>query len=218
MQTPSNTARYILGLSNGSADAGQQLSREYEQAAGLKGIAASYKFPDGLSATRYDHWASSFCGFRDGDGALETDFLQETWDELVALNPELNRVNTHGKAFHLRHGIFGAASLFNPDDIEFYIEVHRRCGSAPVALLVHNLPVYRALHDHITARTGVETLWVASPETLLKIHDQVKDKPARHSVREVFAHVAAEKIITPGQLAAARAYIEPVIRRGGFAP
>lgn len=218
MRTPMNMARYALGFRDGGCDAGMQLSCDYEQAAGVRGVAASYQFPNQLTATRYDHWANSFCGFRNGDGAQETHFLQDTWDDLIALNPQLRRVNTYGHPTTLRYGIFGAASLFNPDDIEFYIEIERRCDSAPMALLVHSLPSYKALHNEIFIRTGVETSWVAAPKTLLTVRDQVIDLPAQYDVRDVFAHVSVDKLISPAQFAKAKTYVDPLTARKPLMP
>lgn len=217
MRTVNNVRRYWQGFSNGAAEAGRQPSLDFQRAAGLRDIAAAYHFPENRSATEFDHWADSFCSFRDGDSAQESQFLQKTWDELVALNPELERIKPQGNATWLRYGIFGAASRFNPDDINFFIELQKRTDCSVVALLVHQVPSYKKLLIDIEARTGLDTEWVASPETLLKIHGQVKNRPV--TIKEDFnhfAHINPSMMPSAGAIAAAQDYITPVIRKAGI--
>jgi hypothetical protein len=216
MKTSKNVARYLMGFTDGSAKAGQQLSAEYEAAAGVSQIAAAYEFPEKYTATEFDHWAASFCSFRDGNSAAERKFLNGVWDSLVKLNPQLGPIKTDDNPLYLRNGIFGAASRFNPDDISFFIELQKRTSCSTVALLAHSVPLYQELTDKIDSRTGVKSCWVASPETLINIHEQVKDRPAIHQLARSFMLAAP-----PPDAAIVRAqeYITQRIRQyGGFAP
>lgn len=214
MKTPKNISRYLKGFVDGAAKSGRQLSAEFEVASGLRGISANYKFPDQQTATQFDYWASSFCSFRDGDSVQETRFVQGVWGQLVRLNPELGEIKTEGNPLFIRNGIFGAASLFNPDDINFFIELPKITKCDTVALLAHSTAVYEDLSMEIDSRTGVTRQWVASPETLLKIYDQVKDRPAIHAAKQAFDHVAAPPA---EKIALAHDYISHAIRqRGGY--
>lgn len=214
MRTAKNGLRCLLGFLDGDARQPCQPSLAFQQATGLNNIAASYKFPKGRNATQFDLWAGNFCSFRDEDNAKETEFLQGIWDHLVALNPDLKIVQPEGNPKWIRNGIFGAASRFNPEDIRFFIELHKRTETAAVALLASHIPIYQKLSGFIHSRTGVDREWVASPETLINIHDQVKNWPVKNGLKEEFnfpnEHVPAAAML------AAQNYIAPVIADAGI--
>ncbi|MGZ9096972.1 MAG: hypothetical protein ACXW30_01590 [Micavibrio sp.] len=213
---PANGLRYLKGRLTGVADESSQPAVEFEKAAQVRGIAGSYTFPGQRSAKDFDHWAKSFCSFRDGDDWLEKKHLQKTWNSLVALNPELDVVKPDGNPVLLRYGIFGAASQFNPDDIRFFIEMQKRTNCSPTALLVHQIPAYEKMNLDIQSRTGVQRLWVASPETLLHIHEQVKDRPAQYEAKRAFTDAAtARDMPSPAIVEAAHDYIKPVLSKAG---
>ena len=216
MNNVMNTYRYLTGFFNGEAREGRALSLDFEQAAKLEGIAGDYRYPKQRTRQGYEHWAGSFCGFQNENSEKETAFLQNSWDELVALNPQLEGIDPDGRPNCLRHGIFGVASRFNPDDIRFFVELQKRSQCSMTALLVYQVPSYKALSDRVEMHTGIGRSWVASPETLVRIFEQVKDRPLE--VEEPFRHFEYHPVqVSDEAKAIADSYITPVIRKAGLA-
>lgn len=209
-----NNFRYISGFLTGAARQGRAFSLEFQHAAQLQGIAGEYRYPGQRSRAAFEHEVAIFGGFHNKNTPRIVGYLQKTWDELVALNPELKKIRTEGDPKSLRHGIFGAASRFNPDDIHFFVELQKRPECAMTALLVHEVPLYKKLSDQIEMRTGLSGSWVASPETLLKIFEQVKDRPIRHMPSHSFGAIKVE--LPENAVRIAKSYIDPVIRKAGL--
>lgn len=210
-----NIGKHLSGYWNGRAYSGEQLSARFEKMAALTGIAASYKFPKNRTATEFDHWAHSFCSWRDGDSESEKEHLKDVWNDLVRLNPELETIETYDTHCFLRNAIFGSASQFNPDDIKFFIEMQKRTHCSHVALLVHEDQEYVRLCRDITVRTGVEMEWVASPQTLLSIYSQVKDRAEIAAYTDPMFGNVSDADVRPEHISAARNFINLI---GKIAP
>lgn len=169
--------RYAVGFLDGSASAGQQLSKIFEEEAGLKGIAAAYAFPDNMNATEFDHWAGAYCSLTDDNTLSEQRHLKNVWQKLQALNPELQRVETGDECDFLRDAIYGTASLYNPDDLSFFIDFKKHVDSDMVRYFSMQHKDYAARDKFITDRTNIARQWVAGPETLMRIQEQVAGRP-----------------------------------------
>lgn len=171
-----------------------QLPLDLEKSTGITGISNPYLFPDQKSASEYDLWAGETCTPRLGDDEKQTGFLKNEWTRLVKLNPCLGIIKTNDNPRFMRNVIFGAATLFNPDDISFFIEVQRRTQSSRVALLVHQtIPAYGELVRAIESRTNQSIQWIPSPATLVSMYRQVKNRPAIYPALIPFQNVT-EKI------------------------
>jgi hypothetical protein len=158
---------------------------EYEQKTGTTGIAGRYRYPGGMTAEQYDCWIveqGSLLAWE--DNSPETvEKLKNTFNELAALNPEIRNLPHRDMPRRLRHSIFGVASSMNTDDIRFFIEYPEKTGRDDVARAAHGDPDYDRLTVAVQTRTGVGGSWVASPKTLRRIFEQVKDRPAIHPVQ-----------------------------------
>ena len=204
-----NPIFYLVFRFNREARHSQQLPVDFERETGTTGISTVYKFPGNKTAKDYDLWAGIFCGWHNGNGKRQINFLQKEFAKLVELNPSLEILQPEEKPSLIRAAIFGAATFLNPDDINFFIELQKRTKCSYVGALSHTVPEYEDLVSNIEGRTKLELQWVASPPTLINIYKQIKDRPADLQKPEHrFAPAMKGREITPAQIEAARTFIK----------
>ncbi len=176
-------------------------SANFEAANGITGISADYRLPRGMNVKQYHRYLRRGVFTQLIEWPLNTDWqivpksnirtarikkLGEEWKRLKQLNTELEKVVLEDCDPDIlpsvqQDAIAGCASMFNPDDINFFIRHHietRRCDT---------LGALAADEEYKTLLKGAEELascrlqWVASPETLVAIRKQLlaKGKVAR---------------------------------------
>ena len=155
----------------------------YEAQAQVTGIARHYQFPGGLTAEQFDLVAADLLLPHEDTGPDMMGTLKNTFNKLAALNPGVRALAHDNNPRYLRYAIFGMASSMNLDDIHFFIEQAKLTNDGPIAALMHRNPHYDHLYSTVETRTGVMTNWVASPETLMKIFEQVKSRPPIHPIK-----------------------------------
>lgn len=206
-----NHFRYALSRLRGDARESVQIPEVYEQEAQVTGIAASYRFPDNMKAAEFDNWAQSYC--RSGEGPPTQRQIKKVWHKLQDLNPALKELETYGNISCMRDGIMGSATQFNSDDIRFFIDFKNEIGPRMAALVNMNT-AYADWEDTIARHTQVVMEWVASPQTLYKIHQQVCDRPLAPVEQRSFALSAQEAAqITPATRAAAIAFVNQRMKK-----
>ncbi len=228
MRTPLNILRYLVNSFNAPADRWSQPALKFERSANIRGIAANYYFPQGRTPSEFECWAYSFCS-ADQPGRWEKQFLDKTWAALVSLNAGLETVETnHVPALQVA-AIHGAASLYNPEDINFFLRISKITGVARTDIMDY-MASYIALHEDIQSRAGVCMEWVAAPQTLLKIYDQVKNRPVCNPIdlkdcRKPGSAVGKTGIFkgfvvdpTPEMIRTLDSYIGSILDRGGYCP
>ncbi len=170
----------------------------FEIAHNISGIAHYYKFPTVTvegEASNLSIFFDSYTGnkyFKDVMACyrhpLECDYrrekiaeldpalmgeLQGEWQALKDLNPELEVVQIDvNDPLHLMDALRGAASLFNPDDISFFLDLCVKEKSWAAAVNAHEVPGYTDLANRVIALAGDRPGWVVSPGTLEKIEKQ----------------------------------------------
>ena len=172
-----------------------QPAREFEKAAGIKGIAAHYRYPHRMGAVEFDDyytWTFKRSGLilpgvlaakgiacpaigptEDIDNYLKRTppafraELQEAWGDMVRLNPVLKKVKLDRNSVNeLYDAINGVASGFNTDDLNFYIARSR----GPITR--HHLEG----EELVEARVGQRMQWIVSPKTFAKIERKLHIK------------------------------------------
>ena len=130
-------------------------------------------------------------------------FFENHFNELASLNPSVAALGARVSENSFRDILLGVASLLNPADIHFFVEIQELVEGAPVALLSTANSAYRALDDAVYSRTGIDRSWVASPETLGQIWERVKDRPVQHrdlplnAFRKAALNIACRKELAP---------------------
>ncbi|TAL39509.1 MAG: hypothetical protein EPN97_02285 [Alphaproteobacteria bacterium] len=175
-----------------------QPARQFEIQTGLKGIAGEYTLPDGMNAAQFEdhfHWQflndrtvpppalveKGFIPPQPLSPKLTLDvlntapsevgqFYRQTWDHLVELNPALKDVKLdRANLVEVNHAIFGVSSGFNAPDINFYLE-RNRGDVSPKGYFED--PRFK----WIAAESGAHPEWIAAPETLNSITEQLAAK------------------------------------------
>lgn len=152
---------------------------------GLSGIAGHYQFPTGATPTAFEQSAAhlkcwqyyadprttdfKIVRISDPDAAV-LDRMQNTWKKLVNLNPSLSIVQPDADdPLLLTHAIFGAAALFNPDDIRFFVGQIKSTGRWDVAKILLEDPAYKTLMDDVKRKSKFYVGWVPAEKTLLQM-------------------------------------------------
>lgn len=179
--------RYLQGLFRfyvGEQYSCSHPAREYEEQARVKDIAGRYSFPGGLDACRYERFLYSFFPWRDEPvDEKELLSLRREWDKVAGNNSALECVEPdYTSRGSLLNALVGAASLFNPEDIKFFVEMCK-AGVDYVALHTAKDMDYNRVEMFIHQRTGTPEGWVLSPQTLCRILEQVKDRPPIHDYK-----------------------------------
>lgn len=169
-------------------------AHRFELETGLTGLAGNYRFPGSLRAKDFEDryfWgnkgtppaflketslpekeidvralggidhavAHSSPGFRH--------VMLQLWDKMVRLNPPLAAVAVdRANPNHVYDALHGAASGFNPDDINFYLRTRWIEGKMPALLIASGTRAVENL-------CGVMPEWITSPQTLDKIGEQL---------------------------------------------
>ena len=178
---------------------------EFEQQHGLTGISGGYIYPksaDDLEDSVVNHVLNDLkivAQFnikklkgkipRNASGldyyhGHRRDYLNGIFDELLSLNPVLSGINfDRNDDTQLTNVIRGIASGFNVSDINYYLKCLGQGGVMELAVNCDGTELERkALEKQIQLKLGENPLtgigWVASPETLQKIWDQVQERVA----------------------------------------
>ena len=163
----------------------------------LTGIYGDYKFPNNMSATEcedYYTWGHSKTAppvikeydLSDTKGSASSpeylNVLNDVWDELKKLNPELENVKIHDhKSDEVYYAFLGATSCFVPDDINSFLDYIRQ-DKAPYQEMCND-PKTGALVRWIEERSEGRIHWAASLSTLRNIQDQMRTPKNRHANR-----------------------------------
>ena len=187
---------------------------DFELRTGLTGIAGWYAFLKGLSPWEYETKIRKAYGGKKVMGCYETigshrvqvrdvpkkllRGMQKDWQALVTANPELARVPMDTNSGHdLFTGLMGVASLFNVDDIAFFLGLRKATGNdLPAACAREVIAGYEARRDVVQERVGAHACWVVSPATLEKMEKKLKIGSAAQAFnaaarREVLEHQPA---------------------------
>ena len=158
---------------------------------GVDGIAGDYMFPEvkvgvepypnaGRAAIFYryitDTYDGPVCGCFQTIGNKDIKIsdpppdlmrrMQEDWKKLMDLNPELQTVRfDRNNPLSLLYALSGVSSLFNPADIDFFINLQE--GSA------QKLPEYNALFGEVRTMSTVSIQWIPAPQTLAFIKEKL---------------------------------------------
>lgn len=171
----------------------------FEKTYGIDGIAGLYQFPRGALASAFEDAACRIVRSnryyamptdRDAtirrikepsEAAMKAN--RDLWNRLVDLNPELDLVKPRmDEPMDLHDAIFGAAALFNPADIQFFVKAKQETRSWQVYGLTLAKPDYKALVDEIGRKTLLLDKpdyphWLAAPDTLKKIIEKMDALP-----------------------------------------
>ncbi|MAE51254.1 MAG: hypothetical protein CMH27_05555 [Micavibrio sp.] len=149
-----------------------QPSAAFEQLNKISGIAEYYNFPFHQTADEYDQHIRLINVFAQSATPEVIRERQTQWHLLTGLNPQLLTLDIQDMV-ELRHAIHGVASLFNPDDIQFYIDKKRLYR--PVADTMRKDFEYAALREEALSNAVWPSIqWVPSPKTLNKIIQQLQ--------------------------------------------
>ncbi len=168
-------------------------ARDFEAHAGITGISAHYVFPRGMSVGKYEAYLLSYAGWNHVEGKnpeeqiynashdpLVMARLRKDWAELVALNPELKKISINkNDGGELRDALFGAASQFNIDDINIFLDTPRKTGNNLNGINVPKIYGLKVTEAQIELTSGVRMQWVASPETVNKIKAALEAKTGK---------------------------------------
>lgn len=168
----------------------------FEAAHGLSGVATYYNFPEKTvdgETTRYglffEHYVTSrysaavFACYEDPKtngykiaktAELDADLmqgLQDDWDGLVALNPELASVQVdRDDPLNMFDALLGVANIFNVDDMNFFLTNRQTQKSMAIYAYVSKIPDYQPLFDDVCRLAKCQSPgWVPAPQTLQKI-------------------------------------------------
>lgn len=187
-------------ISRAFNDASRHPAWKFQRLNNLRGIAGAYKIPEGMTASGYeditmrrlmeDKDLQRRAGARNSRemvalrmrggfwAALSTapapKVLQDSWDALVELNPELSQVKVEREKIRsLLDAHYGVTSGFNIDDINFFQE-QKKVGEGLPGLQSRNMPVHGERLDRIEAAASSQMFWVVSPKTAKKIEQRFK--------------------------------------------
>ncbi len=135
-------------------------------------VCGSYKFPKGKNAFEYSAWLRRKYPLALNNilpAEISADFTQ-----LLELNPELAALVTQQDDVEMmRHIMWGASSLFTPQDIGWFA-----IGGQDMNNVAYELPGYTdlflRLYDGLEEFGGIP--WPPHPSTLLSVYEQAKDK------------------------------------------
>ena len=196
----------LKSLRSSFNDVSRQPAYKFELENGLQGIAGKYKFPNGMRPSEFEDlytWKFPTNGVKTVPGILAGEqwppgFLEKAgieelvegknfsahirsaWGELQKLNPELQGVRLDKSSnLEVYEAVYGVASCFNVNDINFYIEASRK-GQLP-GVLSSTDGESKKTREWIWDHGGVGvTGWAPSQPTLEKIKTQMEargDKP-----------------------------------------
>tara|TARA_B100000780_G_C21046855_1_gene420247 strand:- start:424 stop:945 length:522 start_codon:yes stop_codon:yes gene_type:complete len=149
-----------------------QPSAAFEQLNKISGIAEYYNFPRHQTADEYDQHIRLANVFAQNATPEIIRERQTQWHLLTGLNPQLLTLNIQDTV-ELRHAIHGVASLFNPDDIQFFIDKNRI--HTAVADSVRKDFEYAALREEALSNAVWPSMqWVPSPKTLNTIIQELR--------------------------------------------
>jgi hypothetical protein len=122
---------------------------KFQTAARIRGVVEDYGFPEGVVP-----------------------------DDLENINPRLeNVIFNRGDIEEIYHALYGVASGFNVEDINYFLELCRK-GVYP-AVWSRSQPDIKPVAEHIEGRVRQHMEWVVSPPTLKKIKSKLDRKDAR---------------------------------------
>lgn len=189
-----------LSISRAFNNASRHPAWKFQRQNNLRGIAGAYKIPGGMTASAYEDRAMQLLfadkglqqmagmnskaemeafwrrgGFwRALDGAPAPEALKDSWDALVALNPQLSAAKVErDKMRSLLDAHYGVTSGFNLDDINFF-QTQKKIGKGLPGLQSRNMPVHGARLERIEAVSSGQMFWVVSPKTAKKIEQRFK--------------------------------------------
>ena len=174
-----------LRLSQSFNNTNEKPAQEFERRANVTGVAGEYIFPEGKVADDVFLELQKLINETNHNLSLKElqDHIDNTWDELVTLNPELSVIE-HIDDYRLKaDAISGVASLFNIDDICFFIDFRRTVASF-VAIGARQYGPYRELWNTVEKLCEDQTAWVPAPKTLSAIFEQVKDRKVAYFMNE----------------------------------
>jgi hypothetical protein len=149
---------------------------DFEKKQRLRGMSSTYRLPEGLTAGQLQDFSLLMREREDLTPRQKLDKMTEVWKTLTDHNPALKTLRYNADDFfHLYHLILGVASSFNRIDIQNFMDL---IGKVPPALHMNKSPEYKNLAQSFYQATA-DMHWVAAPESLLAIHDQLKRKSAR---------------------------------------
>lgn len=148
----------------------------FEEETGLTGISNQWNLPRGLSYAAFEQllFPSLQCITKENKVEQLSEpakfyALQNVYDDLVALNPLLGKLNSMRDNPHqLKNIIFGVSSQFNLDDIIYFNTTTVDDREKPDVV---------SLENAIAIRTGTQVRWQPSPTTLKNILHQMRDHP-----------------------------------------
>jgi hypothetical protein len=145
----------------------------FEVVNGFENIAGYYLFPDGMNASEYEDYINTK---RYPESA---DTMLAEWGRLVALNPELSVVKFDASEYRqVYYAVMGAACLFNPIDIDFFVNFKSFTNQEFTAEATRSDPRHMALLSFVNAHyPDLRSIcWVPAPSTLLEIKRQLDRK------------------------------------------
>ncbi len=152
----------------------------YQNGAQVSGIAQDYDLPGDMVAEDFDILVKDLLLPYSDSSPEMTGAVRHIFNKIAALNPAVAALPHDDNPKYLRHAIFGVSSSMNLDDIKFFIEQTKATNGGPIAYLVRQDRAYDEMCSFIEARTGVSPRWVPSPQTLMKICQQVASRPAKY--------------------------------------
>lgn len=138
---------------------------------GVDGVSHYYTHPYGLDAANINGYAQGLLHM-EARGMITTEDRAEgltyMWRNLQRYNPELAGVLPDGAdADRLQQAVTGFANAYSPADLKFMLE--------PANEGYIDSPAYAKLHKAVND-WGVALEWVAAPETLLSINQQLESR------------------------------------------
>jgi len=145
----------------------------FEVNSGVTGISGYYKFPNDMNPTEYERFVEkSFYGKLLTPDVLSA--MQDEWKILKYINPSLKKiiVDTNNAGL-LREVIEGVASLFNIDDINYFVDVQDNKKRVDIVSYSEENEEWKTLMDYVENKTGLHVAWVPSLRTLNTMKNKV---------------------------------------------
>lgn len=162
---------------------------------GLSGLAEYYAFPAGHNARSFEQHVRAYSNMI--YSSYETlcvndhcDVEQQIrpvmpvidhaaandWAQLVALNPQLSAIKFDDANLLLRHhALYGVASLLNPDDINFQVQLSACEGALVVTKMPDLVDGWSEAFNRVSRKAGNSPQWTPALRTLQKIDALLPD-------------------------------------------